>query len=66
MIGPLGGLASHMDYNPTNTAELAEAGVKARLQIAALKTEQDVMRTQAEALLSLFEPTKGVNIDTRA
>ena len=46
--------------------DLPQATVKARLQVAALKTEQEMRRMQGAELARLIEPNKGTQIDARA
>lgn len=62
----ISGISSSIDFNPSSPAELPEAMVKARFQVAALKTEQDMMAMQMTELARLVEPHKGQHIDTRA
>ena len=58
--------ASAIAYTPADITDLAPARVRAEIAVAALKTEQDAARTQAEALLRLMEPYKGANLNARA
>jgi hypothetical protein len=62
----ISGVSTRIDFNPSSAAELPEAMVKARFQVAALKTEQDMMAMQMSELARLIEPHKGQHIDARA
>jgi hypothetical protein len=62
----ISGVHTRIEFNPTSPVELPEAMVKARLQIAALKTEQDMMALQMTELARLIEPHKGQHLDTHA
>lgn len=66
MIGSVSGTSGRIDINPTDAADLPVAGVQARLAVAALKAEQDIMRLQGQELARLIEPQKGVHLDARA
>ena len=66
MIGSIPGSAGRIDFNPTDATDLPESMVKARLQVAALKTEQDMMAMQGRELARLMEPSKGTMVDARA
>lgn len=66
MIGSISGSTARLDFNPTDATELPESMVKARLQIAAIKTEQEMMAMQGRELARLMEPSKGMILDARA
>jgi len=66
MVGGVGSASPLIEFNPSDPEDLTEATVKARLQIAAIKTEQDMQMLQMRELTRLIEPHKGGNIDTRA
>lgn len=65
MINGVRGGTAEM-FNPRDVADLPQAAVQARLQIAVLKTEQDMMRLQGAELARLIEPHKGGSVDARA
>jgi hypothetical protein len=66
MINGVGGASSRIEFNPTSALDLPQAAVKARIQIAVLKSEQDMMLMQGRELARLIEPHKGGNVDARA
>lgn len=66
MVGGVSMAASRIDFNPTDPTDIPAATVQAKLQVAALKSQQDIMRMQGEELARLIEPNKGTNIDARA
>ncbi len=55
-----------IDVDPADIVDLPAALVQARLQVAALKTQQDVMAMQGRELARLMEPHKGNFVDTYA
>lgn len=63
MIGPVN---ARIDFNPADPVDLPQAAVTARLQIAALKTQQEIAALQMQELARLLEPHKGSAIDARA
>lgn len=65
MISPLSS-ARPVTCNPTDIADIPVAVVTARMQVAAIKAEQDIMRLQGEELARLIEPNKGTQVDLRA
>lgn len=66
MVGSVSGASGRIDINPTDVTDLPAAGVQARLAVAALKAEQDIMRLQGQELARLIEPQKGTHLDARA
>jgi hypothetical protein len=66
MISGISGATTSIDFSPTDITDLPAATVKAHFQIAALKTEQDMMMMQGQELARLMEPHKGANLDARA
>ncbi len=66
MVSLLPATARGIDYNPRDVADLSAVQVKAQLQVAAIKTELDVMELQGRELARLMEPHKGQFVDARA
>lgn len=62
----IGGIGGPINFNPTDATEIPAASVQARLQVAALKSEQDMMRTEGATLAQMIDPNKGANVDTYA
>jgi hypothetical protein len=62
----ISGVSTRIDFNPTDPIDLPQATVQARFQIAALKTEQDMLLLQSRELARLMEPHKGGSVDARA
>lgn len=57
---------STISYNPGDAVDLPVAQVKARMQVAALKTQQDMVLMQGRDLARLMEPDKGALVDRYA
>jgi hypothetical protein len=62
----VGNVSATVDFNPTDITELPAAALKARVQIAAIKTQQEMDLLQVRELSRLMEPHKGANLDARA
>ncbi len=62
----IGSASSAIDFNPRDPLDLPLDAAKAKLQIAAIKTSQDVMSLEASELARIAEPEKGNNVDARA
>lgn len=53
-------------YEPSDLADLPAAQVKTRMQVAALKTQQDMLLMQSRELARMMEPHKGAVVDAYA
>lgn len=65
MVSMLPATSRSIDYSPRDVVDLSAAQVKAQLQVAALRTELDVMEMQGRELARLMEPHKGQYVDVR-
>lgn len=65
MIRGIGG-AGPIAFNPTDVTDIPQAAVQARIQVAALKSQQEMMRIEGDALAQMIDPNKGTRVDAYA
>lgn len=55
-----------ISYEPSDVVDLPAAQVQARMQVAALKNQQDMLLMQGQEMARMMEPHKGTLVDRYA
>jgi hypothetical protein len=58
--------SSPIDFTPTDAADIPAASAQAKVQVAVLKNQQDMMRLEGQTIARMLEPNKGANLDAYA